>query len=531
MIASNINNFSSSTTSIKAKVDIFKGNTLVTTCTCSDFLEDFSVSRVGDLSKFFGFGICHKINTNLIDLHRALNLTKNNTLECKLGDGETWDNPFPVFYIDELDRDEDSNTITVTAYDRLYLATSHTISDLGLIPPYNLRSLAQAIANLLQVGIELDPLADWSLDYSEGGNFSGNETLRDLLDDIAEATQTIYFLDGNEILTFKRLDKDGESVFTIDRNMYYSAKTQTTKTLVGLCSVTDLGDNVEPAIVSIEGEGETQYIRNNSLLDLREDIGNILDAAIVAVGGLTICQFNCEWEGNHLLEIGDKISLTTEDGGSVDTFLLNDIIEYNGSLTEKTEWEYTADDGETSSNPTSLGEKLNQTFARVDKANQQIDLVASETAQLQSQMSSLQVTTEGITANVSELTTNVQENQDAVNESIAELYREVNLKMSAEEVNLAISSSFAEGVDKVTTTTGYKFDEDGLEVSKSDSEISTKITEDGMRIDKSGEEVLVANNQGVSAENLHATTYIIIGDNSRFENFGTERTACFWIGD
>ena len=45
--------------------------------------------------------------------------------------------------------------------------------------------------------------------------------------------------------------------------------------------------------------------------------------------------------------------------------------------------------------------------------------------------------------------------------------------------------------------------------------------------------MLTANNQGVDAKNLHATTYLIIGGNSRMEDFtcdGTKRTAVFWIG-
>ena len=47
---------------------------------------------------------------------------------------------------------------------------------------------------------------------------------------------------------------------------------------------------------------------------------------------------------------------------------------------------------------------------------------------------------------------------------------------------------------------------------------------------KVNEKVLNANNQGVDAKNLHATTYLIVGKNSRFEDYGNSRTGCFWIG-
>ena len=50
-----------------------------------------------------------------------------------------------------------------------------------------------------------------------------------------------------------------------------------------------------------------------------------------------------------------------------------------------------------------------------------------------------------------------------------------------------------------------------------------------MRIKKNSQEVLTVNNQGVKAQDLHAYTFLIIGDNSRLEDRGN-RTGCFWIG-
>ena len=52
-----------------------------------------------------------------------------------------------------------------------------------------------------------------------------------------------------------------------------------------------------------------------------------------------------------------------------------------------------------------------------------------------------------------------------------------------------------------------------------------------MRVSKGSEVVLTADNGGVEARNLHATTYLIIGGNSRFEDYNNgSRTGCFWIG-
>jgi hypothetical protein len=105
------------------------------------------------------------------------------------------------------------------------------------------------------------------------------------------------------------------------------------------------------------------------------------------------------------------------------------------------------------------------------------------------------------------------------------------MSITKDEVKIEVEKTLNEGVDEVVTKTGFVFGDSGLDISKTDSEMSTKITEDGMTVYRSGSEVLVANNEGVKAEDLHATTYLLIGNNSRFEDYGYNRTGCFWIGE
>lgn len=50
-----------------------------------------------------------------------------------------------------------------------------------------------------------------------------------------------------------------------------------------------------------------------------------------------------------------------------------------------------------------------------------------------------------------------------------------------------------------------------------------------MTVYNNGDEVLTANDKGVTAKDLHARTYLIIGENSRLEDLNN-RTVCFWIG-
>lgn len=528
MITSNIPNISSMSI-IKAKVEIYLGSTLVQTCTCSDVLQDFKVSREGDTSKFFGFGVCHQLDINLIDLYRIMYLTKYHTFKICLGDGTNFDCPYPTFYLTEVSRDEDNNTITATAYDLLHNALNYIVSDLDLNAPYTLEDVASAIATKL--GVELlipQALKDkFALSYDEGANFSGDENLRVVLDSIAEVTQTIYYIDNENKLRFKQLDKDGEPLLTVEKSDYYKMTTQTSRTLTSICSVTELGDNI---ISSTGEEGVTQYIRENPFLTLRTDIATILDSAVATLGGITVNQFNCDWDGDFLLEIGDKIALTQEDSSTVISYLLSDTTTYDGTYGQISEWQYPDNESETPSNPTTIGDKINQTFAKVDKVNKEITLMAGEVATNKSQISSLQLTTNSIEASVKEVQTKTDSSIEVIDDTLETIINEVNLLMDEDDVTIAISKSLENGVDKVVTSTKkYTFNDEGLNISSSDSEISTLITEDGMKVTKSNREMLTADSSGVKAQDLHAVTYLLIGDTSRLEDRGN-RTACFWIG-
>lgn len=96
--------------------------------------------------------------------------------------------------------------------------------------------------------------------------------------------------------------------------------------------------------------------------------------------------------------------------------------------------------------------------------------------------------------------------------------------------SIATKKDLESGIDHVITKTGFEFGADGLNVSKAGSEMSTKVTEDGMKVFREMVAVLIADHTGVQATNLRATTYLIVGGRSRFENYGANRTGCFWIG-
>ncbi len=502
-----------------------------------NYLKEFTVERIGDNSKFFGYGVSHKANIKVIDKDRTLTLSTANQIYPYFVNRSTGTPssvfPYPYLDITEIHRDENTNELSITCYDPLYKAMEHKVSELTLTTPYTLKQFINACGELLGLsGVLLINISDtaFSLSYSEGANFEGTESIRDALNSAAEVTQTIYYIDKNNKLVFRKLDGDGDALLNIGKDDYYTLISRTNRKLTTLVSATELGDNLTASTGEI---GTTQYIRDNPFWDLREDRATLLNSAINSVGNLTINQFECEWRGNYLLEIGDKISLTTKDNNEVFSYLLDDVTTYNGTLSEKTQWSYTDNDAETDATPVTLGDTIKQTYAKVDKVNKQIDLVVSDTNANTDAISSLRVNTESISLSVEETKKSMEDGFDNVNESVSTLSSQVSdFKIKSDEALLNFRTEIeTNGIDKVTTETGFTFNNEGLTVSKTDSEMKTQITEDGMTVYKDDEAVLKANNVGVNAVNLHATTYLIIGTNSRFEDFGDNRTGCFWIGD
>lgn len=134
--------------------------------------------------------------------------------------------------------------------------------------------------------------------------------------------------------------------------------------------------------------------------------------------------------------------------------------------------------------------------------------------------------------------TSVSDLVKAVNSTTQEIISTKEKVSSVEQysdsLKVKIETITNDGVTKISNTTGT-FNEDGLEIDSTDSPTKTQVTPDGMVVYRktSGSdqsEVLTATSDGVDATNLHAKTYLIVGGRSRFENYGTNRTGCFWIG-
>ena len=179
--------------------------------------------------------------------------------------------------------------------------------------------------------------------------------------------------------------------------------------------------------------------------------------------------------------------------------------------------------------------KFNERFAELlgiaTDAREKVDEVESEIRnEMTEQYSQIFRNAENIRAsvNLTEITV------DALSGELRTTKEEVAaMQLEADGLTVEIKKIQDDGVKKVTTTTGT-FDDEGLTIDKTDSTTKTQVTPDGMSVCSKGYSedsvVLSATSDGVDATNLHAKTWLIVGGRSRFENYGSDRTGCFWIG-
>lgn len=136
-----------------------------------------------------------------------------------------------------------------------------------------------------------------------------------------------------------------------------------------------------------------------------------------------------------------------------------------------------------------------------------------------------------------ELMAGISRTEEGLSLQVAKLNELASVTMTKSQIELAISGAI-DGIDGIDTKTGVVVDVDGVKVYREGDSVENRITHGGMYVRRnageSREDVLVADEDGVNALNLTARKYLIIGENSRFEDYvddaGKKRTACFWIG-
>lgn len=164
--------------------------------------------------------------------------------------------------------------------------------------------------------------------------------------------------------------------------------------------------------------------------------------------------------------------------------------------------------------------------------NDQTEILGGKLLHLQTDVEGLRaehVDTAGKTAALS-MTVEGIESKVAVQQTELDKAKEnlTTLQQNADSLELQIKTITEQGAERVVTTAGYSFSDEGLRIQKTGLEMENLLDHTGMYVSRNGQTILQANNRGVEARDVTVENYLIIGNHARFEDY-SGGTACFYI--
>ena len=438
-------------------------------------IYNWKIERNAEDSKFFGTGVCQKMTLETIMTDFGSQVRTINPVSGVTG----FTFSTPLFYITEVIQDEVANKITYTAYDGLYFATLHKIKEANLPSTYTIKELAEKAVALIP---ELSGVDTSSLNLPfTSANLSGEETCREIFDDIAEATQTNYYVNSENILCFKRMNTIVS--VNVPKTAYFEATTGAVYVLKTIMSVTELGDNASSTATGspdVSGIEVTQYVRENCFYTKLKDaqLKNALQYAINNVGNSYLYEYSIKWRGITATEPFDIISFANRDGLYVETVLFNDTISYNGGLIEQSSWSYKAQDETEESS--GISERINNTFARVNKVDNTVKIHAGLINNLQEEYAELNVTVDGINTKVQKNTGDIS----TLNQTATEINTQVQkntgdistLNQTATELRSEVTDANNNASQAIQTANGFS-----QRISNAEGRVSSiELTMDGV---------------------------------------------------
>ena len=262
-------------------------------------------------------------------------------------------------------------------------------------------------------------------------------------------------------------------------------------------------------------EVNTYIISGNYLLSASdaEDLKPIAKTLYEQLQSVTYTPCKVNIPASFHIHAGDIVNITDRNGVTISAYVMTkkqagqrDTLECTGSARR---------DSSSAVNEQSFA-ALN---GKVLDLKMNVDGLRAENRDTAGKLASLSLDINGIVANVQKQTENI----DGLAQNITKLQQD------AESVKLSVQSIQDDGVTKVETETGFSFDQNGLHISKSDSDMENTLDESGMYVRRNGEAILQANDDGVMAVDVTVRNYLIVGTHARFEDYPNERTACFWL--
>lgn len=367
------------------------------------------------------------------------------------------------YYIKDVEDDKGKTEIVVTGYDKMInFMKTFKQSDLQVTYPCTMLELIQKMCEVCGVELYSTNFFNADLQVDEDYFTAQKLTYRDVLEKVAESTETTIFIKDNKLYLHKLAN---EPVETLDASYLTGL---TVKEKFGPVNALVLGrgdvkDNVEAkddTNIAQNGRCEIRFDENEFVEYKREQV---VDEMFEQIKGLEYCAFEGSDVGVMWLEPCDLIEVEDNEESAYKTIYLKANITINTGISSDIEADI-PEETNTEYKVTTKEEKKTLKVERLAKKNEgQIQDLIQETSEQGQKITEVEQTVDGITQTVSSIETKVEQVEDKAD----------NAQTSADN-----AQNTADGAISQITTTNQKvsqIEQTVNGITQSVSEVEEKV--------------------------------------------------------
>ncbi len=375
--------------------------------------------------------------------------------------------------------------------------------------PYTLEQLARELAGFC--GLELEAGPRLHGDHPVEKLTLSSVTARQLMGWIGEVTGSFCQATPEGKLTFSWYTPRDGVIGPTGQDFYYQGTLRRERYQVAPVDKVQLkGTGADVGVLwPPEEQGDNAYVVSCNPLA----VGDLAQGLFEALAGITYTPCTLTVPGALGIRPGEILRIRDPQGVEFTTYAMT-VTEQDG----RARVESTGSPRRTS--VTAVNSYRQETFpGKVLEIGTSVEGLRVRSARQEEAVAELALSMEGLSLSVEQQ----EQKQEALQTAVT------TLEQTARGLTLEVGTIIQEGVQKVRTATGFTFDEAGLRIRKSGQEMENLLDHRGMYVNRGEERILKADPEGVEARDLKARNFLIVGSHARLEDYGENRTACYWL--
>lgn len=272
-------------------------------------------------------------------------------------------------------------------------------------------------------------------------------------------------------------------------------------------------DDVGVVYPEVTGEVNTYIITGNYLLATAttEAILPAVQTIFEQISGISYTPCRVSIPVTMGIQPGDIVSITDKNGVTITAYVMTkttagqrDTLECTGSFRRD-------------SSSVVNNEEFRSFYGKMLELRKEVDGLYVANKDTEGRLAALSLSVENINTVVSQQAQTIEGVQTEMS----------TIKQEATQVSIRVQEIIDNGVDKVTTSMGYTFSDDGMHIEREGEEMNTLTDHTGFHVYQDDDPTLIADHTGVNAKNLLARNYLTVA-HARFEQYG-DYTACFYV--